>query len=133
MVEEEFVYLWYVVRVYQLLQFGDGDGSGRDGVVRRHGERVQYFPMVLKGSKPKLGKRKKSGFRPFSKASLISSKSSRISYNISRQSASCQSTEGMVVVCMNGGVKPNDVEACNVLVCRRHLKMNVPVPTMHRK
>jgi hypothetical protein len=49
----------------------------------RHGQ--QYFPMVLKGSKPRLGKRKKFGSLPCSKAILISSRSSRISYTSSRQ------------------------------------------------
>ena len=39
----------------------------------------QYLPNVLKGSNPRLGKRKKSGLRPFSKVILISSRSTRIS------------------------------------------------------
>jgi hypothetical protein len=60
----------------------------RDMVVRGD----QYFPIVLKGSKPRLGKRKKSGFLPFSKAILISSKLMRISYTSSRHVSDCGST-----------------------------------------
>jgi hypothetical protein len=60
-------------------------GGEVSGGERGEGHGQEYFPMVLKGSKPRLGKRKKFGFLPCSKAILISSRSSRISYTSSRQ------------------------------------------------
>jgi hypothetical protein len=57
-----------------------GKGSGGESG-KRHDQRSRIF---LKGLKPRLGKRKNSGSRPSSKAILISSKLSRISYTRSR-------------------------------------------------